>query len=131
MKRSLDIRYNDHQFSKALKSYFDVAVENNIVVYRDGTCLGGCGFTYSSSTNTAYAFILRLYPNWVSKQFYYKLLRYPFDTFNCDKCIARVKKDNIRSHNVCRHLGGVQDENGDWVFDKQRTLQIAEETFKS
>lgn len=119
----------DHPgFKKALKSYFNTDVERNVCVCDDeGKVLAGCGFSKVVNGQTG-AFLLRLLPNWASKEFYAAMLRFPFETMGAEKCVARVGK-NRKSANVCRHLGGEIQKDGSFLFEKEKALRNSIEVF--
>lgn len=119
----------DHPgFKKGIKSYFKTEVSRNICITDDnGKLLAGCGFS-PVKDNKTYAFILRLRPNWASKEFYGALLRFPFEEMGAEQCIARVGS-NQKSTRVCEHLGGIKQADGSFLFTKEKSLKDSVEVF--
>ena len=123
------IVYNHTSFNKALRKYFNADIDKNICVQNEnGRILAGCGFSKLKDKIT-YAFILRLHPNWASKEFYGALLRYPFEQMGAEECIACVGS-NQKSTRVCEHLGGVKQKDGVFLFTKEKALKDSVEVFE-
>lgn len=108
----MSIAFDDARFNKALKSYFsDASFEFRSVCSLDkqGTVLGGCGFSPVESGDT-YAYILRLYPRWATTEAYKEIMKYPFLVLGAKRVLAVVKsKDAI---NVGLRMGGVVTNDG-------------------
>ena len=121
---------NNPRYEKALRTYFDKALQNVPIqsicaVDDDGTILGGCGFSPVRNGRTS-AFLLALNKKWATRETYAAIMRFPFEEMGAEVVVASVGS-NVRSRNCCVKMGGRSSLGGErsFVFVKNETIRAA------